>query len=301
VPEYVDLFKRIQYTKASVRNNDTYDDYFSRLRVLATSMFEWRGLPESVNVRYLEQALFMTGRALFFKDPEKGFMALACIPSSSLNFYLEPVKYMATSLGYTREYNRDESILIRNNYDQHPTEATIRLYAYRLTHAERVMDINIGAQRTPYIIACDEKQRMTIKNVMAQHEGNEPLIIVDKSLDPDKLRSIVTPAPFITDKLQDYKTSVWNEAMTFLGINNAMDKRERLITDEVQANDQLIRASAEVMLLCRQTAAAEIKKMFGLDVAVDIRKNFVVEQADPALNPGQETNGKPGENGGVEK
>jgi hypothetical protein len=278
---------------AKWQNIATFEDYYRRLRLLATSVFEWSNLPESVNERHLEQTLYKFGMALFFSDPDMSYLALQCVPSSMLNVYWEATAFTAVSVNYSKQYTMDNAVLIRNNYDLVPTEHTIRLFAERLTRAERVLDVNLMAQKTPLFIVCDEKQRLTMKNIFSQYEGNEPLIIGDKSLNPDFMRTVVTQAPFLLDKLIAYKQNIWDECMTFLGINtpggnNA--KAERMLVPEVNSNNQLIATSAQVMLMTRQLAAQQINDMFGLNVSVNMR-----ETVDPALaqTPEEQTADKP--------
>jgi hypothetical protein len=265
---------------AKTLNMQTFQDYYSRLRLLALSIFEWQGLPESISIRYLEQSLFEQGRVFFFEDKKMGHLCLRGGPDSALNVYGDPLKVRVFGAnGYNRELDPGQYVMIRNNLDTRPTEPTIRLYAQRMSQAERSLDVNIAAQRTPMLLICEEKQRLTLKNVYAQYSGNEPVIFADKSMNPDMIKSIKTDAVYVGDKLMLYKRDLWNECLTFLGINNAnTDKKERLITDEVQANDQMISLSAQVMLLTRQQAAAEISKLFGIQVTVQPRE---VPETDP--------------------
>ena len=66
--------------------------------------------------------------------------------------------------------------------------------------------------------------------------------------------------------------------MTFLGINNAnTEKRERLITDEVEANNEHIDLSAECMLKARQRAAEQINELFGTNITVKLRREVSEE------------------------
>lgn len=265
---------QVSMHKAKALNNYTFIDYYTRLQILALSIFQWTGLPEEISARYLEHALFDQGRAVFFKDPAMGYLALRGGPEGPLNVYGDPLRVMVVGHnGYNKVKKPGEYVFIRNNYEARPTEPTLRLYAQRLAIAERSIDVNINAQRTPMLILCDEKQRLTMKNLYAQYEGNEPVIFGDKSMNPDAIKSIKTEATFVADKLFQYKRDLWNECMTFLGINNAnTDKKERLITDEVQANDQLIQMSAQTMLLCRQEACEQINKLYGLSISVGMRE-----------------------------
>jgi hypothetical protein len=251
----------------------TANDYYDRLKLIALSIFEWEGLPESCNAKFLEETLYLYGRALFINEPTMGYLNTRCTPSGNLNVYNEPVSFNAYGVNLSQDFDRDECVLIRNNYLERPTDNSIILFASRLTDTERTIDVNINAQKTPVIVYVEEKDRLTIKNIYKQYEGNEPFILAGKGLSGgDLIKVMKTDAPFVADKLQINKQQIWNEALTFLGINNAnTDKRERLITDEVEANNEVISINADSMLLTRQEACKQINKMFNLNVSVKMR------------------------------
>nr|UWD73954.1 MAG: Connector [Bacteriophage sp.] len=253
-------------------NNATYLDYYKRLRLLALSMFEWENLPDSMNERFLEKTLYMYGLACFCYDNDFGWLSLRCIPSAELNVYEESLKYTAYSINYSKTFNRNEIVLVRNNLDQLPTDMTIHLFARRLYECERTIDINIKAQKTPVLVKCGEKQRLTLKNVYMNYDGNAPVIFGDKDLDTTGFEVLQTNAPFVADKLAEYKRNVWSEMLSFLGVNNvATEKAERLVTDEVNANNQMVQLAAETMLLTRQQAAKELNELYGFNVKVKLR------------------------------
>lgn len=227
----------------------------------------------------------MFGLACFNYDEVLGWLSLRCIPSAELNVYEESLKYTAYSINYTKTYNRDDIILVRNNLDQIPTDLTIQLFARRLYEAERTIDVNIKAQKTPVLIKCDEKQRLTLKNIYMQYDGNTPVIYGDKNLDITGFEVLQTSSPYVADKLQEYKRNVWSEALSFLGVNNVADeKAERLVTDEVNANNEMIDLSAQTMLLTRQQAAKEFNEKYGFNVSVKQRTfeeiKQLIEQSD---------------------
>lgn len=256
-------------------NDLTYTDYYYRLMLLARSVFKWENLPNGISEKWIERYLFNEGQCLFFNHKELGFMVTKCGSSGSLNYYDEPTKLqpIATNLGTPEAVqNYEEGFVIMNNDSMIPTTYTIQLYALRLAEITRTMDININAQKMPVIIKCSERQRLTLKNVMAQWQGNEPAIYGDKNLDSEEIKALKIDAPAIFDKLQIQKNAIWNECMTFLGINNAnQDKRERLVADEVAANDCQIEASANVMLKAREEACQRINERWGLDIRVSLR------------------------------
>ena len=275
----------------------TYNDFFRRLSLMAQSVFKWEGLPNGINERYIERYLFTYGRCLFFKDFEKGWMVANCTDAGTLNYYDEPtlLRPVATNYSGNKTFtNGEDCVLIYNNDMAVPTVRTIRLYAARLTEIQRTSDINIIAQKTPVIITGTEKQRLSLRAVIRQWIGNEPLIHGDKALEGIDLRTLNTAAPVVFDKLTIEKNKLWNECMTFLGINNAnMDKRERLVDDEVQANNEQIALSAHIMLKARESAAEAISELCGCKVTVTMRNK------EEAAEAAQEAAGGP--EGGVEE
>ena len=157
----------------------------------------------------------------------------------------------------------------------------MELFALRLYEAEQTAMVNIKAQKTPVLLLMDEKQRLTMENIYSQYEGNRPVIFGDKnSLGENVIKAINTQAPFIADKIIDYKKEIWNEALTFLGINNIMvDKKERLITDEANSNNELINLNLQSYLAPREEACRQFNEKFGFtgtnkEISVRVRSDL---------------------------
>lgn len=258
-------------------NNQTYIDYLDRLKLLATSLFTWEGLDEVAGTgasRFLELSLFDFGRACFIKDDKLGYMALRVNPSDTLNIYQLPTKVQAWSIGYQKEFNFDDVVYIMNNELQIPTARTISQFAYRLYETERTIDVNLIAQKTPVLIEGDTKTILTLKNVYMQYSGNTPFIFGNKQFDiSNKLNVLNTNAPYLIDKLELHKHEIWNEMLTYLGIDNAnTDKKERLITDEVESNNEVINYYLNCFYKTRKKACLEINEKFGLDIKLRLNK-----------------------------
>lgn len=261
-------------TIAEQLNDVTYTDYYYRLMLLARSVFEWENLPPHINEKWIERYLFHEGECVFFKDEKLGYMVAGCTDAGSVNAYDEPTKVHPVATNYSGPTleNGVDCVVIKNNDIRLPTKFSVELFAYRLADISRTIDINIAAQKTPAYIQCSDRQMRSMKTLFKKWNGFEPLIIVDKNMDTEPINVIDTKAPVVFDKLQIQKHSIWNEAMTFLGVNNAnMDKRERLVDDEVQANNEQVELAAQVMLKARQRACEEINKMFNLNISVKLR------------------------------
>ena len=116
---------------------------------------------------------------------------------------------------------------------------------------------------------------MTMKNLYMQYEGNEPFIFGTKDLDTTGLSVLKTDAPYVADKLYQLKTQIWNEALTYLGISNLnVQKKERLVSDEVMRNMGGVIASRYSRLNARRQACEQINEMFGLNIEVDYREDY---------------------------
>jgi len=278
-------FSWLKNSKVDNMNDLTAFDYYDRLKLIALSLFEWENLPNSCNARFLELSLYMYGRALFFFDEKLGYLNMKCTPSGQLNNYDESISYTAYSTVYQETFKREDCVLIRNNYLERPTDNSVVLFASRLCEAERTIDVNIRAQKTPVLIRCDDKDRLTMVNLYAKYNGNEPFIMGGKTMNLDALKVVKTDAPFVVDKLQTYKHEIWNEALTYFGVNNAnSDKRERLITDEVNANNEVISINAQAMLLTRLEACKWINEKYGLNVSVKMRSFEGQETGEKEVN-----------------
>lgn len=261
-------------------NNKTFIDYLDRLRMLATSLFTWEGLDDIAGIgasRFLEQSLYENGRACFVKDDKLGYMALKVNPSDKLNIYMLPTKVMAWSIGYEKQYDFEDIVYIMNNELQKPTLASLELFANRLYETERTIDINLNAQKTPVLIEGDSKTILTLKQIYMQYSGNIPFIFGNKQFDiSNKLNVLKTDAPFIIDKLDIHKHQIFDEALTILGIDNAnTDKKERLITNEVESNDQLINYYLNCWYKTRKNACDQINEKFGLNIKIVLNKDVI--------------------------
>lgn len=257
-------------------NNKTYIDYYDRLMELALNVFEWENLPPTVDERFLEITLYEMGYCLYFNDPIIGNLALTCTIGGRLDVYRIPILRRAYAVnGYNKMCSAKDSVLIFNNYLHTPTLLTIELFARRLYEIERAIDVNVKGQKTPKAILSSEQQRLTMKNLFMQYDGNEPFIFGDKNLDIEGIKSLDIGSPFVADKLQILKHQIWNEALTFLGIENSnQDKKERLVSDEVGSNYGNVEAQRNVMLNARRQAVKKINAMFGTDINVKFRSNL---------------------------
>lgn len=265
--------KREKWESASL-NNRTYLQYYNRLLELAINMYEWKNLPDTVDERFLELTLFSDGMAVFFRDEILGELCLQCMIGGELDVYRIPIDRTAYATnGYQMRLTNQNSVIIFNNYTHTNSMLDVEMYARRLYEIERTIDVNVKAQKTPLIVRATENQRLTMKNLYMQYDGNEPFIFGDNNLDMDAIKVLPTNAPYVADKLNILKRQIWNEALTYLGIENSnTEKKERLVSDEVNSNLGGVAAQRFCRLNARRKAADQINKMFSLNIEVDFRE-----------------------------
>lgn len=286
------------FDESMVLNNLTYRQYLNRLTELAISMFEWKNLPDTVDARYLELHLFETGCMVYFKDDVIGDLCLDCIVNGRLDVYGNPLLRRAYSgyNNYQKLLKYNNSVIIWNNYLHSNSILDVEMFARRLYNIDRIIDVNANAQKTPVLLQGTEKQRLTLLNLYKEYDGNAPFIFGDKNLDINSLKAFSTNAPYVCDKLYQLKTQIWNEALTYLGISNInIQKKERLITDEVTRNQGGTIASRYSRLESRRQAVEKINDMFGTNIEVNYREDFqqVGDDIQPE-DPGADTIGGAG-------
>lgn len=288
-----------KFTDSLQINDATYVDYLSRFKKIALSMFEWVNLPKSMNARYLELCLFYFGKASLLKTKKYGFINTKCAGTGYINIYGLPTKLHCFSYDFNEQRklyagldpldNEDqkekkqyeECILVQNNWEAYPTISSLELFAYRLYEAQRSCDTNIIAQKTPVLLIADETQRLFLENLYNQYNGNQPFIFGDKNqLGDQTIKAVNTEAPFVADRIMEYKKEIWNEALEFLGINTLQtEKKERLITDEANSNNELINLNLQSFLAPRQEACKKFNELFGLtgtdkEISVRVRSDL---------------------------
>ena len=282
-----------KFTDSLLVNDATYIDYLYRFKKIALSIFEWVNLPSSMNARWIERCLYYNGKCALLKDEKYGFINTNCSSAGYINIYGLPTDLECYSFEYqerrklytgltNEEKQQDkDAILVLNDWEGTPTSGSMDLFAYRLYEAQRTCDTNIIAQKTPVMVIVDEKQRLMMENLYNQYNGNQPFIFGDKSqLSEEMLRTLDTKAPYIADKVTDYKKEIWNEALTFLGVNNLMiEKKQRLITDEASSNNELINLNLMSFLAPRLEACKQFNELFGLtgtdkEISVRVRSDL---------------------------
>ena len=274
----------------------TYSTWFNRLYNIAISRFEWLNLPDTCNEKFIEQVLFFNGFMVGYKDTAlNSFLIMPCTNNSVLDIFGYPAKvnaygyngYMTQNLTpYTitlgQEPTRADAALLYANYSRCPDLPAVLYFARKLTKIDRTIDVNINVQKTPYIISCGENQRLTVANMFKQVDNFEPAIITTKfyGLNGEKPINVMDlKPPFVADKMQTLKRQVYQEALTYLGIEaNTSEKAERQVTEELTANMGETESMRQSPLASRKQFCKEFNKIYGTNIDVKFRSDLQLSQ-----------------------
>lgn len=255
-------------------NQATYIEIVQDLMLMTVSRYEWFGLPKEIDYRFLEYILTTNGVAIFFYDDVlQEYACLQCTYGGMYDIYQIPTDRRAYAVnGYNKKLDETDSVFIFNNFLRTSEMPKIINSAKRIYETQRAIDVNVKGQKTPIIIRCDEKQRLTLRNLYMKYDGNVPFIFADKQLDLDSMKVLKTDSPFVSDKLEDLKKTQYNDFYTKIGVSNSnITKRERVNTDEVTTNLGSVEMHKQLGLIARQQACEQINEMFGLKVSVKFR------------------------------
>ena len=255
--------------------NDNIEQETVRLtkhyQMLALNRYRWENLPNGIESRYIEEMLYDNGECAMFDHPDLGLCVLRSSSRENLNIYGEPTKLTLSGFNEHRTVMMDECVRIMNNDLALPTLPNIVYYARRMAEIDDIIMQNLRQQRVPYLFATDENNAFSMKSLYDRIYQGEPAIFIDKEMlkgEPENIMVIPTTAPYLVDKLQLQKQEMERELLTFLGINNTLEKKERLIVDETNSNNQFIKMASDIGFKQRQLACEQINEMFGLNVRV---------------------------------
>lgn len=271
------------FWRARIENTESWLKYFDRLTSAYMSLGEFKKLPDEVDERFAMLGMFYDGYILFFKDDVlEQYMALRAALGGRWSVYDIPSDRQAyASNGYQNDLNEENSVIIYDNLLHTRPAFVIQEFAERLANLDRIIDINANAQKTPILLRCDDRDRLTLTNVYKKYDGNAPVIYGDKGMSPELIQAISTGAPYVADKLYELKSQIWNEALTFMGIPNVTDtKNERLIRDEVNRSQGGVIAMRQSRKKSINEACEQINRMFGLDMSWDYNEEYT-ESPDP--------------------
>ena len=262
------------------------------LSEMSMNRFTWDGMPRTIDTRYLEWTLLNTGLAVFYFDDEYDrFMALRGTGSGVINMYDNPTEFRVYGNAMLNKTIRaNDCVPIWSNYHRTPEWDVITIYSQKLAEADRTIEVNMLAERTPFMFAVDNNERLTVQNAFRQVQEGAPVIWATDSLNFQAIQEKAHLFDLRTDKdtllnNMTAKVRIWNEALTLLGIMNVnSEKRERMVVEEASGASGQVMAMRAVALNARQVACDMINEKYGLEVSVEWNLDSSISKGSPGLD-----------------
>lgn len=225
-----------KYINSQISNFQCYIMTRNKMVDLAENVLKKKNLPLYIDKSYVNKILLSQGSICFFVDEVLGLLALPWISIAGLDVYGRPRRVQCYGAnGYSsRILTQGEFVIMWDNTSHRSLYPMVCQYAERYSNAVRTQDINIAQQKTNRIWKTAPGQEKTISDTLNNIDENVENVITYSGVDIAETQSILSVAPYVADKLDEYKANLWNEFLGSIGISNInLTKKERLIKDEV--------------------------------------------------------------------
>lgn len=274
---------------SQLNNYKTYLAYKLKMMTLAENVFQFKNMNPFIDLAYINSELVTKGSIAFFKDEVMGLIALPYTSVGTLDIYGRPTKIAVIPKNgvYNRILRDDEFVIMYDNDSHLPIYPNIVQSAERLALIKRTIDINIKQQRTPRYFKTSEENQKTVQNLLNNVDSEVDTVFTYDNVDLEETTGTLVPAPYVADKLNQEKHEEWAEFLELIGITNvSVQKRERVIRDEIICSMGGTIASRYSRFSSRKRAIDEINKKFKENIEVEFYDGLptTIENVDDFLN-----------------
>lgn len=240
--------------------------WYRALKTIAMSTIKWDGMPAGIDPRAVEYILLHFGSGAMFEE-SGGLLFAQATFADMINMYYNPNEVMlsAPSGQYwyrhaqpwgdpaTGAIHDADCAMCWDNMLREPLLPIIRTYAQRIARYDYVMDMNVDAQLTPWVIVANAEKVKQRNKMRSKLERQDQYWEVTQEGAEELPYVMQTGAEFTADRIQALKMVLINEVLTILGVDNTnVNKKERVQTAEVLSNNEMIMACRESRLKARQ-------------------------------------------------
>ena len=266
--------------KRFIEKSRTYENIYSKCENIMLNAFKWEGLPNGIEERHIESALFDYGLAMLFKvkgseifndsniEIDDSFLILPASAGYDFNVLGDATTYIGNGYSQTFVRNINECVICRNTPNNKPSIDYVREFAQEMTEVKQAIRTNIIQQKFPFIIPTTSENEFTMKNLFNKIEEGQYAFFTDKNIDLTGLKVLDTKVPYVAGQLNEYRFELEREFLTFAGLNNHFEKSERLLVDEVNSNNTYVESYTDLMYQQRLQFCKMAKEMYGMDIKV---------------------------------
>lgn len=260
---YLDEIKNIKtYRSGKPQFANSFKFWRNQLFSQVNKLFTWEGLP--FPQKEIETRLALYGYCGIVKG-NKEIIASDVSLYGITDYYDEftDMNYVTPLQNGSKKINVD-SVLVDNNTLRNPTINIIDRYAMLLAHTE-ITFINalVNGRAVSTAIATSNKQAESIRNYQNKLYSGASDVIVDSSFIGIEIKP--NDNTYLKDikSIYDVRQNILYSFYEDLGIKKNQQKRERLVTDEVEADETLLKLNIKDMYDARKRACDEVNRIFG--------------------------------------
>lgn len=148
--------------------------------------------------------------------------------------------------------------------------SVVEFFLQKIVDVEMTIRVQLKSHKAPWLISCTPENESKLKALFDKIDNDEEVLYLSAS-EIEALKTLQNGNAYIIDKLYSYKQALENELLTYLGIDNIgiMEKKEHLITDEINSNNDLINDHSDNFLTCLRNFCNRIKEVFGIEISVE--------------------------------
>lgn len=277
---------------ARYKNKLEFQNAFARLVKKGLARYNFEGLPDTVSERVLKQSLLYHGSVCFF-EKEGSVLALPACPTSDLTLYGDfkscfcygrngynirvplyvPGAEEAPVLnkGVINGTPEPKGVFVRENEIVFPFVNYCIAYAEKISDTMRTLDVTRTNMKKPFIVVAEEQIVPTVKKYFEQRDDNMEYIVSSGIFPADKVNILGFESngenlKAATDLIEWYMNDF--DALCGYYSNANSDKKERLLVDEVNANNESTESFIDSTVRFLQQGLDDVNKYLGTNITV---------------------------------
>lgn len=274
----------LQYTKV-VKSQMTFYPCFKywqkNLLEYATRLFSYEGLPDSIPAHEIDLIAYMGGYTPLVTVANNGKTTWIAAYSSGMfdqTDYLDMFKKVnfGTPLHFGERTIDKNAIIVPNNSLKTPLIWRINHYSTLLAHCDvSIVAELVNDREIDFMEAINSTSAEAAKETFKKRYDGIPSAIVNKGFSQFRHNFIAARSQEQSSKLWELRNNILSGFLEEIGIKKSYDKKERQITNEIQADDKMLNLNISDMLECRQVAFEKFHELSGYDVKVTCNIDYL--------------------------
>jgi len=247
-------------------------DYETKYYNLFMNSFKWKGLDEQEK-NFIMKQFYSVGSIMAVKDREGVAVYYMPYATNYWNIYdfpeiVRPVPKKTFEAVELKDYTNMIDCVVGFANDSHTgIHEIVRSYIERMVDIDMTINTNVKLHKMPFFANVSQQDKTQAEDIL-DNLYNDEIAVFFNGKNP--LTTEGNNTPYIIDKLYQYRVSLENELLTYLGLDNSQNgDYERLLVDQVNANNEQINSSQESILNNLKDFCRNVGEVLELEISVE--------------------------------